>query len=83
MFNITWDKKAREQIKKLDILLAKRIVKKIRLLSVNPFSRNVRRLKNTTDYKLRVGNYRILFEVEENKIKILRLGHRKNIYKIK
>ncbi|VAW34467.1 hypothetical protein MNBD_CHLOROFLEXI01-5138 [hydrothermal vent metagenome] len=33
------------------------------------------------EYRLRVGNYRILFNVEENDIFIYRIRHRKDIYK--
>jgi mRNA interferase RelE/StbE len=31
-------------------------------------------------YRLRVGNYRVLFDVEKDVIVIRRIGHRKNIY---
>jgi mRNA interferase RelE/StbE len=32
-------------------------------------------------YRFRIGDYRVIFDVVNNKIIILRLGHRKNIYK--
>ena len=34
-------------------------------------------------YKLRVGDYRVIADIDKNKVKILVLfiGHRKNIYK--
>jgi mRNA interferase RelE/StbE len=35
----------------------------------------------TPEYMLRVGNYRILFEIENNKIIIYRIIHRKDAYK--
>jgi len=42
---------------------------------------DVKQLKNfTPNYRLRVGNYRILFEVEEITLVIYRVKHRQNIY---
>jgi len=43
---------------------------------------DVKKLTNfTPEYRLRVGNYRILFEIENNKIIIYRIIHRKDAYK--
>ncbi|MFX0197594.1 MAG: type II toxin-antitoxin system RelE/ParE family toxin [Candidatus Hodarchaeota archaeon] len=33
------------------------------------------------EYRLRVGDYRVLFETEKNKISIYRIRHRKDAYK--
>ncbi|HHB91097.1 MAG TPA: hypothetical protein ENK60_07280 [Anaerolineae bacterium] len=35
----------------------------------------------TPEYRLRVGDYRILFEVEEDQIVIYRVRHRKDVYR--
>ncbi|VAX35587.1 3'(2'),5'-bisphosphate nucleotidase [hydrothermal vent metagenome] len=41
---------------------------------------DVKRLTNfTPEYRLRVGSYRVLFEVDNNQIKIYRIMHRKKI----
>jgi mRNA interferase RelE/StbE len=43
---------------------------------------DVKKLTNfTPEYRLRIGNYRVLFEVENNKIVIYRIIHRKEAYK--
>ena len=43
---------------------------------------DIKRLTDfTPEYRLRVGNYRILFEIEEDKIIIYRILHRKDAYK--
>jgi mRNA interferase RelE/StbE len=34
----------------------------------------------TPEYRLRVGDYRVLFEVEESKVVIYRILHRKDAY---
>jgi mRNA interferase RelE/StbE len=48
----------------------------------NDLKGDVKRLTNfTPEYRLRVGDYRILFETEKNKIIIYRIRHRKDAYK--
>jgi mRNA interferase RelE/StbE len=43
---------------------------------------NVKRLTNfTPEYRLRIGNYRVLFEIEDKEIVIYRILHRKDVYK--
>jgi mRNA interferase RelE/StbE len=42
---------------------------------------DIKRLRDADfAYRLRMGNYRVLFDVEDNVIVIRRIGHRKNIY---
>lgn len=33
------------------------------------------------NWRFRIGDYRILFDIENNKIIVLKVGHRKEIYK--
>ena len=48
----------------------------------NELKGNVKRLTNfTPEYRLRVGDYRILFEIEEERLIIYRIRHRKDAYK--
>ena len=43
---------------------------------------DVKHLTNfSPEYRLRVGNYRVLFEIKEQTIMIYRIKHRKNVYK--
>lgn len=81
-YQLLYTKSAFNDIKKLDIIVKKRIKKKIEEYSLNPVS-NVKKLINTAigAYRWRVGNYRIVFDIDDNKIIILRIGHRSEIYK--
>ena len=82
MFEITWTEKAYEQLNKLDGMIAHRILKKLDELSQDPFSKDIRRLKGERAYRMRIGDYRVIFDIDKNKliILILRVGHRKKIY---
>ncbi len=45
-------------------------------------SGDIKKLTNfTQEYRLRVGDYRVLFEVENKKIIIYTIRHRKDSYK--
>lgn len=80
MFSIEWTENALDELNKLESSISKRIVKKIDELSENPYSKNIKKLKGIGGFRLRAGDYRVIFEVEKNKIYILKVGHRKNIY---
>ena len=79
-FKIIWDEKAYDSLNKFEPIISRRILKKIDELSENPFSKDIKKLKGGGDFRLRVGDYRIIFSIEKNIIQILKVGHRKNIY---
>jgi len=42
---------------------------------------DVKRLTNTTpEFRLRVGDYRVLFEIEGSKVLVYRIRHRRDAY---
>jgi len=46
------------------------------------FSGNVKKLKGSeNEYRLRVGNFRVLFELENRTITVYAVGNRKDIYR--
>ena len=58
-----------------------RIFEKIRELENDLFG-DVKHLTNfEPEYRLRIGNYRVLFEIEGNQVVIYRIRHRKDVYK--
>lgn len=80
MYNIEWKEHALKNLNALEDSIARRIIKKVDELSENPFSKDIKRLKGSNDFRLRVGDYRVIFSIEQNIIQILKVGHRKNIY---
>lgn len=79
-FKIVWDEKANDSLNKLEPIISRRIFKKVEELSENPFSKDIKKLKGRDDFRLRVGDYRVIFLIEQETIQILKVGHRKNIY---
>ena len=80
-FEIIWSDPASKAFRKLDRPVAKRIYEAVGRLAMDPY-RNVIRLVNSPHYRLRVGDYRVIFDIQENvmRILVLKVGHRKSIY---
>jgi mRNA interferase RelE/StbE len=82
-FTIVWSKKAASQLEKLPFPIRKAVYSAVDDLAVNPYQNSVKKLRGTDSFRLRVGDYRVVFDIEKNELRILILflGHRKNIYK--
>lgn len=81
MFKIVWTEKASKESENLQDTISVRITKKIDELMENPFSK-IKRLKGVSAFSLRVGDYRVILDIDakDKIIYILNIGHRKNIY---
>ena len=81
-FEVQYSEESLFQLRGLDAPVAKRIIKKIESTKGDPHRFFVR-LVGRTEYKLRVGDYRVIVDIDENRraIVVRSLGHRKNVYK--
>jgi len=79
MYEITFDKQAIEFLNRLPTGMKERIYHKIIIAKTNPHH-FFERLKERKCYKLRVGDYRVIADINERKIEIRLIGHRKNVY---
>ena len=79
-FYISWHKKANNELEKLPAAISRRILNSVDKLKENPFLMDIKKLKGREGYRLRVGDYRVLFVIDKEEIKIIKVGHRKNIY---
>jgi len=80
-YQIEFKPRALKDCKKIAKPDLRRIFENIEAMSDN-LSGDVKKLTNyTPEYRLRVGDYRILFEILENKIIVYRVRHRKHVYK--
>ncbi|MBN1502702.1 type II toxin-antitoxin system RelE/ParE family toxin [Candidatus Woesearchaeota archaeon] len=82
MHRVVFDSKTIEFLEKTEKTVAKRIYDKISSTKSNPHH-FWERLTGRKDYKLRVGNYRVIADIDDNSevIYITLIGHRKNVYK--
>lgn len=82
MYQVIFDPEAVDFLEKLPKDIKERIFNKIISTKENPLH-FFERLEGRTDYKLRVGDYRVVADIDqsEKKIEVTKIGHRRNIYK--
>jgi len=81
MYSVQVEENAERFLKKLNKKDSELILKKIYSIRDNPF-RFLKRLQGERLWRLRIGDYRVIIDiiVSGNKIIVVRIGHRKNIY---
>jgi mRNA interferase RelE/StbE len=81
-YRILYTQRAVKDISKLDPEVKGRIKKAMEKYSEIPLSYS-KKLADTSlgTYRFRVGDYRIIFDIENNDLVVLRIGHRREIYR--
>ena len=74
--------KAQKQLDRLPDKFFELIISKIKSLAITPYPSQAKKLINRQGWRLRVGDYRIIYMVEDSSIYILSVGHRREIYKL-
>lgn len=85
-FRIEWKQSAIKELRNLQKSSIQRIVKAVEDLSNNPHPAGSKKLSAAEyTYRLRIGHYRVIYSIHSEIliIEIIRVGHRKNIYKNK
>lgn len=83
MYSYEFKIKALKQLKKLDKPTQKKIIERLDLISKEEILFSNKRLTKFRigSYRLRIGDYRIIYDIDGKIMTILLLGHRKDIYK--
>ncbi len=81
MAEVILTRRAVRDLKKLEAATRRTILQKVRLFSESP----LRHAKKLTDpqigtFRYRIGDYRVIFDMDRDKVVVLRLGNRKDIY---
>ena len=81
MYSLIFEKTALEFLNKLEKEIKERIWNKLQQCKENPFH-FLEHLEEINGYKLRVGDYKIIIDIDSSSktIIVLKIGHRKNIY---
>lgn len=76
-------KSALKELKRLPAIHQARILRAINELAKNPRKGNVRPMVGSTAWRLRIGNYRVIYDINDKQlfILIIRIRHRKDVYK--
>ena len=83
MASVRWSTNALRNLEKLDALIRERVLSKVSWLEENLANiipeKLHRELKEL--YKIRVGDYRVIYSVRRDSITIEAVGHRRDMYK--
>lgn len=79
-FAVLFRPKAARSLRKLPRSIGLRIVESVKTLERSPEIGN--QLKPSRFWKVRVGDYRVIYEIDRgaNRIIVLYVGHRRNVY---
>ena len=82
-YKIRVKKSAEKELSKIPEKELLKILDKIKSLSDDPHPTGSIKLTNQEKYRVRVGNYRILYKIEDNilTVFVVKVGHRKDIYR--
>ena len=74
---------AAKELNKIPKKDLQKLVSKIRSLSSNPRPTGCEKLSGEEKYRVRQGNYRIVYSIEDKQliVFVVKIGHRKDVYK--
>jgi len=82
-YKVTFKKSVAKDLRNIANRDVQRILAQIELLADNPRSEGCLKLSNKQQYRVRVGLYRIIYEIQDARlvVQVVKVGHRTNIYK--
>ena len=86
MYTIFISNIAEKQLSSFPRQIANNISAKIDALSAEPRPAGCKKLEGSDkEYRIRTGDYRIIYRIEDKQlfIEVIRIGHRKDVYKKK
>jgi mRNA interferase RelE/StbE len=81
-YTVRLEKRAERQLEKLPPEAIRRVCQKLVELEQNSRLGGVKKLRGIEGYRLRVGDYRVLFTIDDGskEVYIYRIKHRKEVY---
>ncbi|MBA3474457.1 MAG: type II toxin-antitoxin system RelE/ParE family toxin [Rubrobacter sp.] len=82
-YAVAINRSAERELKSLAPDIARRVGNRLQALAENPRPAQSKRLKGSPNFRLRVGDYRVVYSVDdaEEKVTIIAVGHRREVYR--
>ncbi len=82
VYTLNFSKQALKELERVNEPFYSNIKSSIISLTENPRPNGYKKLKSRNGYRIRVGNYRVIYDIFDNTliVDIITLGHRKDIY---
>jgi mRNA interferase RelE/StbE len=80
-YDVIFSDKALKKLKKMEKNVQERIIAALERIRIRP-EQYVTKLVGDPGYKMRVGDYRLIMDIDNRRLRILvlKVGHRKNVY---
>lgn len=82
MYQVIIEKSAQKKLYKLPAAIRDRIIIKVKALATDPRPPGCKKLMGREGYRIRIGDYRVIYLIEDGKLTVLVIdvGDRKDIY---
>jgi mRNA interferase RelE/StbE len=82
-YQVILPKSVQKELDRLPDEIANRILARLAGLETNPRPADVKKLKGRDAWRIRVGDYRVIYEIHDRilQIIVITVGHRRDIYR--
>ena len=82
-YRVILPKSVQKELDRLPDDVVRRILARLAELETNPRPADVKKLKGRSAWRIRVGDYRVIYEIRDRELQILviTVGHRREIYR--
>jgi mRNA interferase RelE/StbE len=83
VYALAYDRRIEKDLRPVPESLREHILEKIKKLTIEPRGAQVEKLTGINGYRLRVGNYRVLFTINDSArlVTVYRILHRREAYR--
>ena len=82
-YTVLIKRSAEKEMDRLPARTFERLTRAILKLERDPRPKGSKRLRGVQDYRLRVGEYRVLYSIDDHKrvVQVIAVGHRREVYR--
>jgi mRNA interferase RelE/StbE len=82
-YRLEFARSIRRDLKKIEKKEVRGILSAIESLAGNPRPARAKKLTNQELFRIRIGNYRVIYEIHDDRlvVLVLKVGHRKDVYR--
>ena len=82
MYQVVIEKRAQKELSKIPPPDYTKVTVALKGLAVNPRPHGYKKLKGRPGYRIRIGDYRVIYSIQDNilTVFILEIGNRRDIY---
>ncbi len=82
-YRVILSRSARKQMERISGETETRVLARLSELEINPRPSGCKKLKNRDAWRIRVGDYRVIYEIHDKVLQVIvvTVGHRREVYR--